>query len=132
MAAIASLVLADGAATPVNHTFTPVNVVNGVASWKDKSGGVPAGYPQVTLSVREPSKASSTFKVQAKITVPKLETSPNFLVPTEAYRNLMNIDVVMHERCTDQDRKDLYAYGKNLLAHAILGSAIKDVEPVWG
>lgn len=132
MGAISSLVIADGAATPVNHTFTPVNVVNGIATWKDKSSGIPAGFPVITLSVREPTKANPAYKVQTKVTVPKLETSPNFLVPTEAYRNLINMDVVMHERCTEQDRKDLYAYGKNLLAHAILGSAIKDVEPVWG
>lgn len=132
MAAIANIVIKDGAATPVDHTFTAVGVRNGIASWKDKSTGVPAGFSEITYQLREPSKVYPAYKVNAKIVVPKLETAPVFLVPTKAYELLLKIEAVLPDRCTDQDRKDLYAYGVNLLAHAILSNGIKNTESVWG
>jgi hypothetical protein len=131
MAIIANMVLADGQATPVNHTFTARGVKNGIATWKDLSGGIPAGYPTVTYSLRESTKATQAMKVKSQIAVPKLETSPSFLVPTEAYRCLLNIDAVLPDRCTDQDRKDLYAYGVSLLAHVVLSGGIKNGDAVW-
>lgn len=132
MAAIASIVLADGQATPVNHTFVPVGVKNAVAAWKDKSSGIPAGFPTITYQLREPSKVYPAYKVATRISVPKLETSPSFLVPTKAYECLLSIEAVLPDRCTDQDRKDLYAYGVNLLSNALLQNGIKNTESVWG
>lgn len=132
MAIIANLTLPDGQATPVNHTFSVIGVKNGVAKWMDKASGIPAGYPSVTYSLREATKAAPAYKVVAKIAVPVLETAASFLVPTEAYRCLLNIDAVMPDRCTEQDRKDLYAYGVALLAHAVLSNGIKNTESIWG
>jgi hypothetical protein len=132
MATIATLSLADGQATPVTHTFTPVGIKNAIATWKDKSGGVPAGYPTITYALREPTKVYPAYKVATKIALPTLETSPSFLVPTKAYECLLSIEAVLPDRCTDQNRKDLYAYGVNLLANAILSNGIKNTEAVWG
>lgn len=131
MATIANVTLADGQATPVNHTFTARGVKNGVATWKDQSTGVPAGYPTLTYSLRESTKTLPAYKVVAKLAVPKLETSPSFLVPTEAYRMLLNIDAVIPDRCSEQDRKDLYAYGVSLLSNAIMSNGIRNTESIW-
>lgn len=132
MAIIANLVLADGQATPVNHTFIPVGVKNAIAQWKDKSSGVPAGYTTITYGLREPSKVYPAYKVSAKVALPVLETSPAFLVPTKAYELLLTIEAVLPDRCTDQNRKDLYAYGVALLGNALLSNGIKNTEGVWG
>lgn len=138
MAAIANVVLMDGAATPVAHTFTPVGVKNAVATWKDKSLGIPIGFPTLTYSLREPSGSLPAYKAVAKLAVPTLEiTSPATSTgiqpaPTKAYDCLLNIEAVIPDRATDQNRKDLYAYGVSLLANAILSNGIKNTEAVWG
>jgi len=132
MAAIATLSLADGQAVPVTHTFTPVGVKNNVAMWKDKLTGIPAGYPTITYQLREPTKVYPAYKVATKIALPTLETAASFLIPTKAYECLLSIEAVLPDRCTDQNRKDLYAFGVNLLANAILSNGVKNTEAVWG
>lgn len=135
MAAFAALTLADGAATPVNHTFAPVKIdTNGVARWVDKVGGIALGFPTVTLSMRDPNKGSRAYKFTAKVVVPVLEvTSPSTMTgiqpaPTKAYDMLWNIEGVMPERSTLQERKDAFAFVKSFLANAVATAAVNDLE----
>lgn len=138
MSAIANIVLADGQATPVNHTFAPVNINQvGTAKWADRSGGIAIGYPVVTLNVREPQKGSPLFKVSMKVVVPTLEvTAPSTATgiqpaPTKAYDCLFACDWILPERSTQQERKNLLAYVKNLFAAGVVTSAIQDLESVY-
>lgn len=133
MAAFAALSLADFAA--VAHTFTPVKIdQSGIAKWQDKVDGIPLGYPTVTLSVRDPSKGSRAYKIQAKVVLPVLEvTSPSTATgiqpaPTKAYDLLFNVEAVIPERATETERKDAFAFLKNLLANAVITSAVHDLE----
>lgn len=138
MSAIAALTLADGASTPVTHTFTPVNVKDGVAKWQDKVGGISVGFPTITFSLREPSKATRASKMTVKVVFPVLEvTSPSTSTgiqpaPTKAYDLMCNIEMVLPERSAQQDRKHLAAFVKNFLATSVITSAVADLEPVWG
>lgn len=138
MSAIASLVINDGQATPVAHTFSPVNIDSlGIANYADRSGGIAIGYPRVSLLVREPSKTSRVYKVTAKVTTPILEqTSPSTATgiqpaPTKAYDLTCVVDMMLPERSTLAQRKDLLAYVKNLLANAVMTSAVQDFEAVY-
>lgn len=131
MAAIANMTLADGAASPVNHTFTAKGVRNGISKWRDQVSGVEAGMPVVTFSLRESNNSSPTTKITMKVRQPVLESDPSFLVPTVAYENLVVIDFVTHQRCTLAERKDLLAFAKNLLATTPMGDAVKDGETIW-
>lgn len=138
MTAIAALVLADGQATPVNHTFNPVNIDQaGVAKWADRSGGIALGFPVVTFSLRNPSKTSRNYKVSAKVVVPVLEvTSPSTATgiqpaPTLAYNMTGTIDMILPERSTLGQRDDLRAYMKNVLGHAVLTAAAQSFESVY-
>ncbi len=138
MSAIATLTLADGATTPVNHTFAPVNIDQaGVAKWADRSGGIALGFPVVSLSLRSPSKTSRNFRLTAKVVTPVLEvTSPSTATgiqpaPTLAYNVTANIDIVLPERSTVQQRKDLAAFMKNFLANAVITNAVESFESVY-
>lgn len=138
MTAIAALTLADGAATPVSHTFSPVNIDQaGVARWADRSGGISLGFPSVSFSMRNPTKASRAYKVTAKVVTPVLEvTSPSTAsgiqpAPTKAYDLVCNIDFVLPERSTVQQRKDLLAYVKNYIGNGVITNAINDFEQVY-
>lgn len=131
MAAIANLTLADGQATPVNHTFTAKGVRNGVSKWKDQVGGIDAGMPVATFSLRESTTSSPMTKIVMKIRLPVLETDPSFLVPTVAFENFVNIEFATHNLSTLAQRKDLLAFAKNLLATTPMGDSVKDGETIW-
>jgi hypothetical protein len=138
MTAIAALTLADGQATPVNHTFNPVNIDQaGVAKWADRSGGIALGFPVITFLMRNPSKTSRNYKVTAKVVVPVLEvTSPSTAsgiqpAPTLAYNLTAAIEMVLPERSTLGQRNDLLAYVKNALANAVITAAVQSFESVY-
>lgn len=138
MSAIASMTLADGQATPVNHTFAPVSIdVANVAKWSDRSGGIALGFSTVSFSLRSPSKASRNFRLTAKVVTPVLEvTSPSTATgiqpaPTLAYNLIANVDIVLPERSTVAQRKDLIAYLKNYLATTVIQNAVENFEQVY-
>lgn len=133
MAAIADIVLADGLATPVNHTFNPTKKDGSIITYHDKILGVAAGYPSLTLGNRLPSGKNGNYKTTGRIRLPVLETAATAASgftpgPTVAYSLTANIDVVVPERATLAERKDLHAYLKNLCAHAVWGSIVKDMD----
>jgi hypothetical protein len=75
MAAIASKVLADGQAAPVNHTFAPVTIAGEVSKWQDRAPAVALGYPTLTQFLRQPSKDSRAYKLSMKVVLPVLEVT---------------------------------------------------------
>lgn len=138
MTAFVAITLADGQATPVNRTFTPVKIdVNGVAKYADKSAGIPVGFPLVTLSIREPNKQSKVYRVVGKVDLPVLEqTSASTATgiqpaPTVAYRLLGNFDFSLPERSTLADRKNIVALVKNLAANVIVSSMAADLDAIY-
>lgn len=137
MAAIAPISLLDGQTTPVAHTFGPVNIIDDVARWADRSGGISVGFPTLTHSLRLPTKGSRAYKLTTKVVLPVLEvTSPSTgtgiqPAPTKAYDLIATLEIIMPERSTNQQRKDILAYSKNLLAHAVVKSAVEDYESVY-
>lgn len=146
MAARAPIVVNDGKATPVAHTFKPTNVVDDVNFYADQSGGIAAGFPVIAVSLREPvamrSNGASTndrnYRCTVKIDVPVLEVTSASTgtgiqpAPTRAYTCVFRGEFILPERSTLQDRKDLLAYVKNTLAHAVPTAMIQDLEDVWG
>lgn len=138
MAAIAALTLADGQATPVNHTYSPSPDLNSnLPRWEDRSGGIAMGFPVLTMSVRRPTKDYRSYKVHMKVATPILETTSASTAsgippgPVVSYTLLGNLEFVLPERSTLQQRKDILAYVKNALANAIMTSAVQDFEPVY-
>lgn len=138
MSAIAALSLADGQATPVNHTFSPVNIdASGVAKWADRSGGIALGFPVVSFSLRNPSKTNRNYKITAKVVLPVLEvTSPSTSTgiqpaPTLAYNLTANVELVLPERSTQSQRDDLRAYVTNFLTKSVIISACQSFESVY-
>lgn len=137
MTAFAAVTINDGAATPVAHTFSPVNIVADVAKFADRSGGISVGYPTLTVSLTAPSKTSRLYKARCKVVMPVLETISNSTMsgiapaPTKAYDLTADMTFFMPERSTLQNRKDILAYAKNLLAHAMVTALVQDNENIY-
>lgn len=140
MPAIGNIVIADGQATPVNHTFSPVGIsADNVATFNDRSAGIPIGYNALTMSLRQPSKNGSArnFKAQLKLVLPTLEvTSPSTSTgiqpaPTKAYDCMAVVEFVLPERSSLQNRKDLLTLLKNALATTVTTAVVQDLENVY-
>lgn len=135
MANQANIVINDGAATPVAHTFSPISVnADGVAKYSDKVGGIAIGYPVVTLQAKEPTKQNRSYRVIGKVALPVLEqvagsTNTGFTpAPVVAYTMFYNFDFSLPDRSSIQNRKDILAYAKNLIGHALLSTLVVDGE----
>lgn len=140
MPAIGNVTINDGATTPVAHTFGPAGIdANGVAKFADRSGGIPVGYLTVDISLRSPSPKSleKMYLVTARTVTPVLEvTSPSTSTgiqpaPTVAYKLIAETKYWMPERSTLQNRKDLRALHKNLLADASMTAVVENLESIY-
>lgn len=139
MAAISSITIADGQATPVNHVFTPTSVKGDVALWHDRAGGIAVGYPTLSASLRAPVNGSGSrvYKAMIKIVFPVLEvTSPSTSTgiqpqPTKAYDMTFMGEFLLPERSSKLNRQDIFALAKNCFSASALKSLVEDFENVY-
>lgn len=103
----------------------------------DRSSGIAVGYPKLVFNTSQPTKTSRIGKVRARLWVPTLEvvnaSTYNGITPaaTKAYDLGFDGVFFIHERSILQERKNLLAYVKNLMAHATLTSLIETQETFY-
>ncbi len=145
MSAVASIVLADALATPVNHTFIPLGQdSNGVWWFEDQSQASPIGYWRVSIEIRRPVTAkngdSSKDRMNRVITalhMPTLETLSNSTVsgiepaPTVAWIERSKTEYMVPERATLQNRKDLRKMTQNLQANTMVVDCVESLQPIF-
>lgn len=126
MSQMATLTLADGQSTPVNHTYSVVSSQQGAtnpATWAERSAGTMLGEIKLTQLV---SQSASSRKVTYRFTKPTLNGDG-----TLSHQSFVSMTFVTSDKESLQGRKDVLAYMKNLLANAIATSAIVDGEPAY-
>lgn len=138
MSQIANIVINDAQATPVAHTFAPAKTQADYALLEDRTAGIYIGYNKLTFTLKRPTgdsrAASRNLELGLKIETPKLENVTNSTIsgiapaPTISYRPVVDVKVTFPERCSLQDRKDLQAYLKNVLANSFVTDAFEKYE----
>jgi hypothetical protein len=125
--AIIALVINDGAASPVAHTFNPVTTNGSMAKWADRAPGVPSGYLQLSQEVVGPSGARTTHKVTMGLMVPVMAvvSGVNQVVRYSSGQLVLNI----HPDSTLAERDDLLTYFANLCNHASIKTSVENLEP---
>lgn len=145
MPALATLTINDGQATPVAHPFTPLSIDSGgVATFIDRTGGIPLGFCKLDLSLRQPPDAKTgqnssgrVYKATLRLFVPTLEqtsasTSTGIQpAPTKAFDHVATVQFFLPERGTTQNRKDLLALITNALSDDAVETVIVDLEPFF-
>jgi len=130
-----TLAIADGASTPVVHTFYPSRIdTNNVAAFQERISGVPVGFPTITWSLRAPTSNSPAYKLSGKLTQPKVITTTDTsgkTVTSVDYSNLGTIELIVSERSTKQERTDLRVLLSNLLKATPIVSSVDDLESFW-
>nr|UUW21338.1 MAG: hypothetical protein [Sanya fiers-like virus 28] len=145
MAAKGNIVINDGQATPVAHTFSPRGPASpdGYHIYEDRVGGIAIGFPLLMFRVKSPStgaqvsQSNRVYRVAMSIALPTMEvTSPQTgtgiqPAPTVSYVNRASVEYILAERGTLANRKDLNAYVKNFLSNAVWTTAVETFEGVW-
>jgi len=145
MSAVANIVLADAQGTPVNHTFIPLGPdTNGVWWFEDQTGAAAIGYNRISLYLTRSSVgtngtvggANRVNRVKIGIHTPVLETLGTNDVgitppPTVGYVNRANLELILPERNTLQNRKDLRKYAQFLLADTQVVGMVENLQNVF-
>jgi hypothetical protein len=145
MPARAAIVVNDGQATPVAHTFTPTSDREADV-FEDKASGIALGFPQILFRTRRPAAARNgqssdannrVYRIQVNVAWPVLEvTSPSTgtgiqPAPTIAYTLRANMEWILPERSTLSDRKDLRAIVYNMLDNSDVKKVLQDLESFY-
>lgn len=134
MSAIANIIAFDGAATPVVHTFVPVEIVRegntATASYSEQLAGVPY-YAQAKLTVKRSKLGSGVTRVSCRVEVPVMEAILNqnaagyTAAPKVAYTDTVEVTGYFSERSVITGRRLT-----RQLATNILNSVSTTVTPV--
>lgn len=149
MPAVASIILANGEGTPVNHTFAPLgrDAKTGVFWYEDQSPRVSAssslGFPRIGLMTKRENEVvpgqsarNTVSRIQLTIALPQLETlgtaSNGFTpAPTVAYVDRFKGEFILSSRDQLADRKDSQAYAKNLMGHATIVDLVHNLSAIY-
>jgi hypothetical protein len=129
MSAITNINLADGQATPVNKVFEVVTAQQGAdapAIWAERSGGTFASFKNLTMSVRRAQNSTST-KIVLRIKDPTVDP----VTGAVKYNTLVALDFTLPDSANLQNRKDILAYAKNVLANAMVVDAVHNMSPAY-
>lgn len=134
MSAVANIVINDGAATPVSHTFAPSRQSGDLFVWTDRSAGVAAGFNQISVLTRYGAANNAGQRVTMKVYAPTLAVTapssgtgvqPN---PTQAYQALATIEFLLPNASDAASRANIYAYVKNLVATSFVQGMITNLD----
>ena len=106
MPQLQNLVLTDRAATPVAHTFTPINIdANGVGTVAE-TGTVPVGEPKFSIQNK---RVNGRFKVTLKLSVPVVQTQTinGISTPTVVRTAYVDSTFTFDGTASEQERKDI-------------------------
>ncbi len=131
MAVRGNITLTDAAGTPVNRVYYPVSFQDGVLLWRDRTQSVIAGQNRLSLVQRVASKQARTNKLSWKLEAPVLEQTAAYGPYSLAYTNLASLDMVFHDRASQQERKDVLAQMRDLIDEAIVTNMVHDLELIY-
>jgi len=127
MPQIANIVLADGQSTPVNHTFTPSSIKDGVAVFYDRAKSVVLEQPYVTIKTNLAKNPKGISSVRATVNVPRYDSVSGKVIGYQS----ATIEYRIAPQGTKQDRDDLVAYVKGLTATSLLQGMAANVEALY-
>lgn len=135
MPTFADIVLNDGQATPVAHTFKVKLNDNMQSLWEDRVGGIPIGFATITVKTED---SASVRKVRIWVSVPTLEAisgaNVSGFTPAQkkAYEHRSYQEFFLPQRGTRAERENLVAFHVNLLGDAGLLAVLRDGDEYTG
>lgn len=135
MSAFANIVLNDGQATPVAHTFSPKTCIGTTAIYEDRSSGIAISYKKLQLDTKD---TANLRRIHVRVQDPVLEavtgSNPAGFTPAPQVAFYCDFDgtFTVHNRSSLQNREDLVAYVSNLMNDAVLKALVRDGDEIYG
>lgn len=92
-------------------TFVAASMDGNVATFVNRTGGIPIGFEKISVQSRDPiDPVRGVYKIQAKVVLPVLEvTSPSTATglqaaPTIAYKNEVHMEFLLSARSNNAAR----------------------------
>lgn len=130
MPLMSNLVLADGQATPVNHTFVPAGRIQNGGIWEERVGVSPAGWATIRRTTERANGKLTVHRDRTAVTVPEVVTDANGNEQVIRYSS-GEVKLNFHPNATTEERNTIRAYLANVLLASNLGNAIRDLDPSW-
>lgn len=124
------LVVKNGAATPVDKTFTLLSPAPGYgqpAEWALKEGESSVLFPTFTASAAKTTNASRNLKVKVRVPASYTDTATGLKVKLSAFE--FNGTATVPDDFPENLKPDAVAYTCNLLATALVKAMMKDGYP---
>lgn len=139
MSAQTNIVVFDGAAVPVSHTFVPIGSKNDeklglVAFWREALAAVPI-FANVRLTTFFKKLRGSMERCEIRVEVPVMESVSGqnaagyTAAPRVAYVNQVSVVCYFHERATIAERRLAKQVVTNLLNNVSTSVAAPSVGP---
>lgn len=120
MPQLQNIILTDRASTPVNHTFVPRDIENGVATVVETSG-VPIGNNTLSISMRKNGAGKYRGTLRTAFPVVQTQTINGVASPVVVRTAYVETTVTFDERSTQQERADAIGMHESaLLASKVL------------
>ena len=143
MPAVNTIIISDGAATPVAHTFSPQGQDAKGVWWFEQTTPSPAnplGAKRISVSLRRSLTNGPSLNTKAKVViglwVPTLETVGNTSggfppPPTLSYSQDVRIEFTLPERGTEQERKDTRTLCRNLMGDVQIVNCVEKLLAMY-
>lgn len=131
-----TIVVPDAAATPVNHTFSPVRIDGDTATWLEKSASVASGFWTLISTLRAPlaGQKEKVYRETLKLAIPvtAIETINGVSKTTLLYTMRANVEFVIPADSSLQNRKDLRKLTVGILNDASTVAQVESLDNMYG
>lgn len=133
MPALSTLVLKDRATTPVDHTFTPSDVKDGVGTVVE-STGMKLGDSKYSVSSRKTAGGRYAGKLKLEVPVVENQTVNGVTRPVVTRVAYATVDFSFAAESTTVERNNLVGMLADSLAKSktLVDKTIVELEGVWG
>jgi hypothetical protein len=125
----APLTINNGAATPVAVSYGPERVAPELSTFVDRTSGVSALYPRVSIKYSPAANGRPTNRVDLDIDFP-VGTTVNG-ISTVASIGRVRSYAVIPDTWSPADRANLVALFANALDNAAIRGVFKDLDPLY-
>lgn len=124
-----SIVIKNGAATPVDVTFSPESVTPAISVFTDRLGSVYSQFRTLVLRNKFAQKSGVVNKSEMVIEVPIVRIVAG--VDKVVGYNRARVEYTFFKDATAAERADIHAFTSNALAHASVRASMRDYDPQY-
>jgi len=131
MSVMAALAVADGASTPVTHTFNPET--DSPPTWVDSDAAKAYKHLQYNLIIsrKKAQSASGINRVKVSLTLPVGGDGVTVPANEVSRFGVATLEFLLPAKGTKQERKDIRVLMMNALANAQVIDCIDELNSAW-